>query len=54
VVDCDWGCGVIDTRGARDRGQLELPPELEYERDFIRLKEFAVNEAEFLELSLKV
>lgn len=47
VVDCDWGCGVIDTRGAASRPRREFPDQLDYVRDFGRLKEYVVIDSEF-------
>jgi hypothetical protein len=49
VVDCDWGCGVIDTRYSAQAKQLRaLPAKLDYERDFRLLREYLRSAAEFL------
>jgi len=49
VVDCDWGCGVIDTaRRATASPRSDLPLELDYRRDFWRLEHYVLSEAKFL------
>jgi hypothetical protein len=48
VVDCDWGCGVIDTTAPADRPVLTLPERLDYARDFPTLRSFVVSPARFL------
>jgi len=47
VVNCDWGCGVVDTRVPATRPGRQLPEELEYGRDFGRLTEYVVSPASF-------
>jgi hypothetical protein len=49
IVNCDWGCGVIDTASVSDRRQGgELRPDLDYQRDFCQLAEYVLSEAQFL------
>jgi len=49
IVNCDWGCGVIDTaRGATVRQHLELPVDLDYQRDFRRLGHYLLGEGRFV------
>jgi hypothetical protein len=48
VVDCDWGCGVIDTAAPAERPALRLPERLEYGRDFAALRAYTVSAADFL------
>jgi Methyltransferase domain len=49
VVNCDWGCGVIDTTCGADASQhRELPMDLDYRRDFWRLGDYVLGEARFL------
>ena len=48
VVDCDWGCGVIDTAQRSARPREALPVDLDYERDFARLRSYVLDEGRFL------
>jgi hypothetical protein len=49
IVNCDWGCGVIDTaRGATLQPHIELPVDLDYGRDFRRLDGYVLDEGRFL------
>ena len=48
VVDCDWGCGVIDTASPRRTAPVALPGRLEYGEHFPLLRPFVRGEAEFL------
>ncbi len=48
VVDCDWGCGVIDTAFKNPRALVNLPPDLSYQRDFSLLRQYVVSEDYFV------
>lgn len=48
IVDCDWGCGVIDTRSPRHAPSGEVPEDLEYKAHFSLLRPFVQSEAQFL------
>lgn len=48
VVDCDWGCGLIDTANPRRSPRFEVPDSLDYERHFPLMREFTRSEAWFL------
>jgi hypothetical protein len=49
VVNCDWGCGVIDTAyPAAVRQRRELSTDLDYQRDFCQLGEYVLSEGQFL------
>ena len=48
VVDCDWGCGVIDTSRHALRNQRAVPAHLDYRRDFARLADYVISVGRFL------
>jgi SAM-dependent methyltransferase len=48
VVDCDWGCGVIDCRFPRRTPREPLPERLTYHDHFPMLRRFVRSEAQFL------
>jgi hypothetical protein len=48
VVDCDWGCGVIDTAHRSTRHRREFPVDLDYRRDFAQLGEYVIGEGRFI------
>ena len=48
VVDCDWGCGVIDTAQHKISDNIQLQAELRYGRDFRLIYKYVISEHEFL------
>jgi len=48
IVDCDWGCGIIDTAERNTRRKIELPAKLTYERDFKSIYTYVISENQFL------
>lgn len=49
IVDCDYGCGFIDTAVMREP-RRESTVALTYERDFPRLRQYVITPERFLQL----
>lgn len=49
IVDCDYGCGFIDTAVRRQPASAAMPP-LDYERHFHRLRPYVITPDRFLQL----
>jgi hypothetical protein len=47
IVDCDWGCGVIDTTDTTRKPMIQLPRELNYDQHFELLKRYVISPEEF-------
>jgi SAM-dependent methyltransferase len=54
VVNCDWGCGVIDTSRQAARSGAPCAEPLDYKRDFSRLKPYTISPEHFLAMLYKV
>jgi hypothetical protein len=54
VVNCDWGCGVIDTSRRANRPRVCCTELLEYRRDFSRLQPYTISVERFLRMHYKV
>lgn len=50
IVDCDFGCGFIDTAVRRPSRLLSLPLELDYARDFSHLDHYKITPERFQQL----
>jgi Methyltransferase domain len=49
IVDCDWGCGVIDTNEFCSNFKIQVPTgDLDYRTHFDLLRGFVISEIEFL------
>jgi len=50
IVDCDYGCGFIDTAVRRPARMLSLDAELNYQRDFSHLDHYKISPERFEQL----